>query len=116
MYIDFLERSFNSEKTNTLLSCIQEDVSKQIYLYVSNKCNLSCHHCYLGKNIETENWDVPTIKNYISQLVDEGYNRIKITGGEPFLYTELRDLLGCIFEYPFEEVQIEIYGIILTKK
>lgn len=116
MYIDFLEQSFNSEKTNMLLSCIQEDVSKQIYLYVSNKCNLSCHHCYLEKNIETENWDVPTIRNYISQLVDEGYNRIKITGGEPFLYAELRDLLGCIFEYPFEEIQIETNGTILNEE
>ena len=111
MYIDFLERSFNSEKTNTLLSCIQEDVSKQIYLYVSNKCNLSCHHCYLGKNIETENWDVPTIKNYISQLVDEGYNRIKITGGEPFLYTELRDLLGCTSNIHLRKFKLKQTGL-----
>lgn len=116
MYIEFLERNCKAEKINAFLSHIQEDVSKQIYLYVSSKCNLACRHCYLGRDIETDNWDIPTIRNYILELVNNGYNRIKITGGEPFLYPELKDLLECIFEHSFEEVQIETNGTILNEE
>lgn len=115
MYLEQLKQDFNKEKIESLLEKSLDEYRKQIYLYVSHKCNLSCLHCYLSKEQERDSWDIDTISNYIYQLREIGYERIKITGGEPFIYPEFESLLRFINSCDFHEILIETNGTIVDE-
>lgn len=67
-----------------------------IQLEITNKCNLRCKHCYLGKYEENIN-DI-MVENLISQAKDMGVVNFDITGGEPLLYPEIEKILSKILE------------------
>lgn len=69
----------------------------ELWLHVSNTCNLSCHHCLVDaspkamKGISTEEW-----KRIIAEALELGVKRFYITGGEPLLRDDIFELLDAI--------------------
>ncbi len=62
-------------------------------LRATSRCNLECLHCYsadsgCGKELTTQE-----IKSAIDVLVDNGVNHITISGGEPFLRSDIFEIL-----------------------
>ncbi len=62
-------------------------------LRVTSRCNLECLHCYsadsgCGKELTTQE-----IKSAIDILVDNGVGHITISGGEPFLRSDIFEIL-----------------------
>lgn len=70
-------REINSETQNKLSAPLE------YYFDYTNKCNLSCPHCYnknhLGKNTMSQE----LVKDVISEMYDLGVMRIHLAGGEP---------------------------------
>lgn len=82
----------------------QVDFPYDIYLHLTNKCNLKCPYCYNKGDRETKlklqrvgtippTMSTDEFKHLISQLVLYGVRRILFTGGEPLLRKDAIELL-----------------------
>ena len=67
---------------------------KIIQVHPTLNCNLECIHCYSNSapGLKTA-LDIDALRLFLSTAYDEGYNTVTVTGGEPFLYRHLRELL-----------------------
>jgi SynChlorMet cassette radical SAM/SPASM protein ScmF len=68
-----------------------------LYLYITDKCNLACQHCWVTPTVTDElvegDIGVEEYKGFIEQAVPLGLSGVKITGGEPLLWKGLPELL-----------------------
>jgi MoaA/NifB/PqqE/SkfB family radical SAM enzyme len=74
------------------------------FLYVSiiNSCNLRCQGCWVDVAAKQQKIDVPAMNRLISQAKEMGNAFFGILGGEPFMHSELLEILGqhpdCYFQ------------------
>jgi SynChlorMet cassette radical SAM/SPASM protein ScmF len=92
----------------------------QIYFYLTEGCNLRCRHCW----IMTEQEGPPTsaskavldldiFLSILEQARPLGLNAVKLTGGEPFLHPQIRDILEIIRDARLRLV-VETNGVLVT--
>lgn len=66
-------------------------------LAVTDRCNLRCHYCMPSEGIKfAKNKNLLTIKELkllANTMVDQGIDKIRLTGGEPFVRKNLMELL-----------------------
>jgi len=89
-----------------------------IVLELSTMCNLSCRHCYNNsgpKNVSA--LSLSEVKKLFSDLKTAHNNlaTLTITGGEPFLYQDLFDVLCIAKTCGFPIIRINTNGTILPK-
>ena len=72
---------------------------QSVLLEITNKCNFSCIHCYANAGINDNELDINQLKDLIIQLKNLGVKNIAISGGEPFLYPHLWNLISFIKKY-----------------
>lgn len=65
---------------------------KSLFIYVTDRCNLSCPHCYYTNHSRK---DIPTeaYKKMIDELAALGGTNVTLTGGETFLHPDLKEML-----------------------
>lgn len=69
---------------------------RSLQIHPTRLCNLQCLHCYSDSGPDRkEQLDAELLERVIDDAVDEGYNVLAVSGGEPLLYPELRALLGA---------------------
>lgn len=72
----------------------QSRASRVIQIHPSLQCNLSCKHCYSNSAPNLKNGlDLMELKRITDEFSAFGYNVISLSGGEPFLYRPLEELL-----------------------
>ncbi|MFP4403613.1 MAG: radical SAM protein, partial [Candidatus Woesearchaeota archaeon] len=70
--------------------------------HITERCNLSCKHCYQDENFIKDELGLDKLKiildKYIKflKLFNLNNNRISITGGEPFIRKDIFDLIKII--------------------
>lgn len=70
-------------------------VSRIVQIHPALQCNLSCLHCYSGSAPSfRKQLDIFHLKKVIAELAAMGYNVVSLSGGEPFLYKHLEELLS----------------------
>lgn len=74
-----------------------------IYIEITNKCNLCCKHCYNDSNskntlIEKE-LSIDTIKQLIENNLHKKDLKIILSGGEPTLHSQFKQILSLINSY-----------------
>jgi len=73
-----------------------------IYLYLTDRCNLRCRHCwieplhYKGHKDDSAEFDLKFLKKAIEDAKEIGLNRVKLTGGEPLLRPWLAELVRSL--------------------
>jgi len=73
----------------------QGRVSKIIQIHPSLNCNLFCKHCYSSSAPGLKDGlHVDILKKLTTDAKELGYNVISMSGGEPFLYRHLYELLS----------------------
>lgn len=87
-----------------------------LYLYVTDKCNLSCAHCWIDCDNKKDHFiDIEQLNSILNSLLELGLKQVNITGGEPVLHY---DLIGIV--KMFYERNITIYlntnGTLLSDK
>jgi radical SAM protein with 4Fe4S-binding SPASM domain len=69
-----------------------------VYLFVTNDCNLRCTHCYVssGDYVPPREMHTDEILGLVDQARDLGAGRFLITGGEPFMVRGIFDIIRHI--------------------
>lgn len=74
------------------------------YLYLSNSCNLRCRHCWItptyvnGKPSPGEVIDKFHLKKAVREGKTLGLKNAKLTGGEPLMHPEFREIASMLIE------------------
>ena len=70
-----------------------------LYLYVTDKCNLSCAHCWIDcDNKKSHFINVEQLRNTVDSLLELGLRQVNITGGEPTLHHDLLSIVNIFYE------------------
>ena len=89
---------------------------KTVHLHLSRQCNLKCAHCYTSSSPEyTRQLDSALVVEGLQVLRDNGYERLALSGGEPFLYRDLTLVLESAHYMGFKTSVIS-NGIVLSQK
>ncbi len=75
-------------------SYLQPDRLKEVWLHLTDRCNLACRHCLVSSGPSRED-GIPTepVRGWLRQACDLGVDTFYFTGGEPWLRPDLPDLL-----------------------
>ena len=65
-----------------------------LYLHITDACNLHCSHCYTPANPKPVHVPVRVLCRLIDEAMDFGFAKVVLTGGEPTLHPDLPELLG----------------------
>lgn len=103
------------------MSCDKKSTKplKELYLYLTEECNLNCRHCwilpkYTGKTECVEHYiDIETLFKTIDDAAQIGLEGVKLTGGEPLLHPQIKEILSFVNSRDLYLV-IETNGVLLT--
>ncbi|MCM8762520.1 MAG: radical SAM protein, partial [Candidatus Omnitrophica bacterium] len=81
------------------------DNTFHIQWHITDRCNLRCLHCYQDSFSSKSELPVSSLKKIFSNMVAFVENRgqklvIDITGGEPLLYNNWKELLSMVYRHP----------------
>lgn len=83
---------------------------------VTKQCNLSCGHCYLRAGEQRENeFDTKDVYSVLDDLKRMKAFHILITGGEPFLRSDIVDIINYAQKCGFF-IEVVTNGTLLTKE
>ena len=90
----------------------------QIYFYLTEGCNLRCRHCWIAPKYQSEPNQYPVLdldlfKSIIEQAKPLGLTGVKLTGGEPLLHPEIREILQYIRTQDIR-LTVETNGVLCT--
>ncbi|MBD2755688.1 radical SAM protein [Spirosoma validum] len=67
---------------------------RTIQIHPTRKCNLTCLHCYSSSSPHLkEMLDPAALSRFLVYARREGFNTISVSGGEPFMYAHLEEVL-----------------------
>ena len=89
---------------------------KTAALEITDKCNLSCAHCYFYDYISTDEMDFENIVYTLKKVsAIENLNSIAISGGEPLLHSRIVDILEiCGTEFNEKNIILITNGILIN--
>lgn len=91
-----------------------------MYLYVMNRCNLHCRHCWivpqhLSENAGNEQFvEFCYIEKAVREAEELGLSYVKITGGEPFLRKDIERIISFLSSRNMK-IDVETNGTLLTR-
>jgi len=86
---------------------------KNLMINVTEKCNLTCKHCYIT-NKDAIDFPFDKLKEIIKQFFALQGTKIILTGGEPYLYSHLKELLEFLKSYPLQKEMLS-NGVLIKK-
>lgn len=89
---------------------------RTLHLYLTNKCNLTCPHCYMfaGKAMDNE-LSTQEIFKLIEDYASIGGNQITLSGGEPCMHKDINDIIKFAYDHNLK-VRILSNGTLMTDK
>jgi Fe-coproporphyrin III synthase len=91
--------------------------SRIVHVHPTLRCNLSCKHCYSSSlPSHKTTLDLEELKAFLEYAYGEGYNTISVSGGEPFLYQDLKNLLVFTKSIGYKNVVASNGMLLNTKK
>lgn len=83
------------------------------WIHVAGRCNLDCNFCYSRSGVNNiHRLEVKDILSFFSKLPEEDRTNVVISGGEPFLYKDLPELVKKLKEYKFKNVTVISNGTV----
>ena len=73
---------------------LRDNSKRNIYIYLTNNCNLRCRHCYMySGDIKVEELDVSQWRSILKDFRESGGNGVTFTGGEVLMYKGFSEIL-----------------------
>lgn len=88
-------RGLDFSKTE-IEKCIKNNRILRLSLALSKKCNLQCLYCYAVERYPETELTQNEIKDVIIQAKNNGAKTITLTGGEPLIYHEIKEVISFI--------------------
>ena len=88
------------------LAAFQERRPSEIIWNITNRCNLFCRHCYVDADFQRAAAELSPEEalDLVKQIGEAGVPLLFLTGGEPFLRSDLYSLLAKAQEYGIKVV------------
>jgi SynChlorMet cassette radical SAM/SPASM protein ScmF len=91
-----------------------------LYLYLTASCNLRCRHCWITPDFSSrpeplKAIDPKVLQDAVTEAKTLGLARVKLTGGEPMLHPQFKEILGTLTCEGLS-MSLETNGTMLTKK
>lgn len=86
---------------------------RYLELQITDRCNLKCRHCYIGKP-ENSELSVDVIKLILDEFEVMQGLRLLITGGEPLIHRQFDEINTLLLEYSFRKI-LFTNGLLLNK-
>lgn len=92
-----------------------------LYIYVAGGCNLACRHCYITPRFYANDSDglrnglfikLEHVRKAIQESIPMGLASVKLTGGEPTIHPQFKDLLSLIHDFGIS-INIETNGMLI---
>ncbi|HWP96448.1 MAG TPA: radical SAM protein [Syntrophomonadaceae bacterium] len=87
-----------------------------LLIHLLNRCNLSCRHCYMNAGTQG---DIFLPKDLVIRSLLEtrrlNIGTVYLSGGEPFLYRELPEVLSACAEIESLDIHISSNGTLISK-
>jgi len=101
-------------------SSVRKYPLNMLYFYLTEGCNLRCRHCWIAPKYQTEEKKYPALsvdrfQSIIKQAKPLGLSGVKLTGGEPLLHPEIRELIRIVKEENLG-LTIETNGVLCTEE
>jgi radical SAM protein with 4Fe4S-binding SPASM domain len=87
---------------------------RYLELQITDRCNLKCKHCYIGKP-KNDELSLNEINNILNEFEEMQGLRLMITGGEPLIHSHFRAINSLLPEYGFRKI-LFTNGLLLNKK
>jgi SynChlorMet cassette radical SAM/SPASM protein ScmF len=89
-----------------------------LYLYIAGSCNLACRHCWITPSYQPgKNGGQFIPPEYVSKAIHEaqplGLTAAKLTGGEPTLHPQFRDIVTLLADAGLD-ITIETNGTLIN--
>ena len=86
-------------------------------LSVTGRCNLDCPYCHRegGLNDSGREISLAEIEEITRTARELGFEKIKITGGEPLLRNEIIEIIKVIKKNNFEDISLVTNGLLLER-
>jgi radical SAM protein with 4Fe4S-binding SPASM domain len=65
----------------------------------TTRCNLDCIHCSASIYRPALDWKTDQLMNVFKQLLDEGYNEFDLKGGEPFMRSDIFQVMDLLEQH-----------------
>ena len=95
---------------------------RSIYYYPTSRCNLKCVHCWIAPSYQkkralpsSEELTLSQINSFYEEAKCMGMLSTKLTGGEPFLRSDLNEILMLIHNKGIS-IQMETNGTFITEE
>jgi radical SAM protein with 4Fe4S-binding SPASM domain len=76
---------------------------RYLELQITTRCNLRCKHCYIGPPEDLE-LSLGELTPLLREFEERQGLRLLITGGEPLLHRQFREINDCLPDYAFRKV------------
>jgi radical SAM protein with 4Fe4S-binding SPASM domain len=98
-----------------LVGAIHSKLIRSIDLEITRNCNLKCSQCINGQKIIKDEIPFPVLIRALGRLCENGLEEVSITGGEPFMYLRVFELIKYLHA---KSVQVRILtnATLLTSK
>lgn len=87
---------------------------RYLELQITDRCNLKCKHCYVGKSKDNE-LPLNVIQNILQEFQEMQGLRVMITGGEPLLHRDFNGLNEVLQNYAIRKI-LFTNGLLLNSK
>ena len=85
---------------------VAEYPNRKCLIQLTERCNLHCEHCFVSAENQGEMMDFDKFKKQIiPQLVKNNVKKVTLTGGEPFVYPKLMDVIRLLMD---ENIEISL--------
>jgi radical SAM protein with 4Fe4S-binding SPASM domain len=78
---------------------------RNVYLYISEACQLRCEHCYMGERLDRAlKMPLPQITDWLATWRRMGGSKVTILGGEPTLHPDFTEAVRAASRLGYEQV------------
>jgi len=87
---------------------------RYLELQITDKCNLKCRHCYVGKP-QNKEISIPDLKRLLDEFETMQGLRLMITGGEPLMHSDFDRFNKLLPGYAFRKI-LFTNGMLINEK
>ena len=89
---------------------------KELWLHITDRCNLSCSHClFCSGPDQARELSFEILQRHIQEAADMGCRMFALTGGEPLVHPQFKQIIATLLAIPGSRVAILTNGLLLSR-